>query len=695
MWKKSRFGGVVFLSTPKIALLDRIGEEAGPRIKILKKLIEKIDQVPRLYLATLLFGLAFVQYAGAFGHAYCFDDQIVITSNENVQAGWAGIPDLWVKRKSQRLEDQYGYRPITLSSFAIDIALFGNSPGAAHVMSALYYALLCMIAFLVLRYLFPKQRQLLPFLAVLIFAVHPLHVEVVANIKSRDDIFALLFGLLSLYCFVAYFRTGGWWRLLLSAGLLLIAYFSKESAITFLAVLPMAALLDAPEKWKRRALVMGASVAGMALGLFLLTQIVSSKTVDRMDLTENSGIYLENKIMGNGLFAPHTYSERVATGSTIALRYMKDFFFPHQLKYYHGFNVVPVVGPGNPFALLSALLHLGLLFLAIRSIRRHPVVAFGIFFYFITISPYLHILRPLDDAMANRFFFTTSLGICLLLAYGLLYLLGALRTDTEADPPTGLAQPQLALPVFGGVAVLLFVLSFSRSQVWKDNMTLFSNDIRYLDDCARCHFHYANELTGIYHTSANKDEIRKKIEHHFKRAIEITPEAYNSYISLGRASFVWGDFESGMQVLGKAIEKWPERGRPYFHAGYGLYLQKQYASAAGMFRDALRLAPNRDDTNFFLAWSLFQQSQFEEALDIMQKGKQRWPTNYGFHESLSDMQFALGDHDTALAGLRELIRIAPKYPNGYEKIVYRYEQLNDAENAQRYRQMAVQNGAVR
>ena len=146
----------------------------------------------------VIFVMAFIQFSNTIGHDFAWDDKIVIQENDRVQKGFSGIPELTKKYSSELRKDQYGYRPLTLISFAIDYELSSGQPKLFHFMNVLYFALLCLVLFRVLKRLFYRYSPLLPFLITALFVVHPIHVEVVANIKSRDEILALLFCLLSL-----------------------------------------------------------------------------------------------------------------------------------------------------------------------------------------------------------------------------------------------------------------------------------------------------------------------------------------------------------------------------------------------------------------------------------------------------------------------------------------------------------------
>src|SRR6185369_7431243 len=81
------------------------------------------------------------------------------------------------------------YRPLSVITFAIEIGIFGpGHPAKSHFVNIVLYGLLVVMLFKFMRDHLFKNNSLIPFIAALIFAIHPIHTEVVANIKSRDEI---------------------------------------------------------------------------------------------------------------------------------------------------------------------------------------------------------------------------------------------------------------------------------------------------------------------------------------------------------------------------------------------------------------------------------------------------------------------------------------------------------------------------
>ena len=209
----------------------------------------KGKQMPFLVLLA-----AFLVHANTLGHNYALDDSIVITDNQFTKEGLAGMGSIFSKDTFYGFFKKDGkdnlvqggrYRPLSLAMFALEYELFGENPFIGHLLNVLLFALLCALIFQFLRTLLRDHRHsdLLALLTALLFAVHPVHSEVVANIKGRDEILALLFAVLSFKYILTYVDNKKLSSLILSGFFLFLGSMSKENAITFVLIIPIGLML--------------------------------------------------------------------------------------------------------------------------------------------------------------------------------------------------------------------------------------------------------------------------------------------------------------------------------------------------------------------------------------------------------------------------------------------------------------------
>ena len=161
--------------------------------------------------AVILLILPFALYGASLKYGYVLDDKIVLSENNFVKKGLAGIGDIFSTEsftgylgEQKNLVAGSRYRPLSIATFAVEHHFWGLNPRNSHFLNILFYALTGLLLFRVLA-LFLRQdkdrkwHMALPILAAVLFILHPIHTEVVANIKGRDEILALLLSLGAFY----------------------------------------------------------------------------------------------------------------------------------------------------------------------------------------------------------------------------------------------------------------------------------------------------------------------------------------------------------------------------------------------------------------------------------------------------------------------------------------------------------------
>lgn len=195
-------------------------------------------------IAVLLGFFSVVIYMSTIGHGYNMDDALVTKGHRLTSKGFMAMVKVF---SSPYYEDDMGYsyeyRPITHLTFAIEHGLFGEQVGVSHFINLLLHSATVVLVFVVTRMMFPLGSLLFPLLAAALFAVHPMHTEVVASIKNRDELLALLFGVMALFFTVRAVSRGNAVDWPLIPLLLTLSLFSKSSGAAFLFLIPTCAFL--------------------------------------------------------------------------------------------------------------------------------------------------------------------------------------------------------------------------------------------------------------------------------------------------------------------------------------------------------------------------------------------------------------------------------------------------------------------
>ena len=434
----------------------------------------------------ILLLIPFVLYGSTATFGYVLDDKIVLTDNQFVKKGFDGIGDIFSTEsftgflgEQQDLVEGARYRPLSIATFAAEYAIFGENPAVSHLINVLFYALTGLLLYRVLLLIVPPKKDrawylTVAFGAALLWALHPIHTEVVANIKGRDEILAMLFSLATLYYVYKYLIEKKPFSMAMACAAFFIGILAKENTLTFLGVIPLALLLFTRIPQKRFWNIM-LPLGGVTV-LYLLIR------VDVIGYLLGSG--KEVTALMNNPFVEASSSEKFATITYTLGRYFGLNLFPHPLTHdYYPYHI-PILGWGDWRVLVSLLLHLGLVAFAILRWQKNRVLVFCIGFYLMTLFITSNIPFTVGTFMNERFLFMPSAAFMLALSYLLLRKL-----------PDWLSQVASAKQIGLGVVALFCVgftvKTFARVPAWESNHSLNEAAIEVSVNSARANQYYA------------------------------------------------------------------------------------------------------------------------------------------------------------------------------------------------------------
>jgi protein O-mannosyl-transferase len=472
----------------------------------------------------ILVALAFLLYASSLSYQYILDDQMVITENQYTQKGFSGLYDIFThdsfegyfKNLNNPLEGGR-YRPLSVATFAIEIGLFGkNHPGISHFINVLLYGLIVVLVYRVLLYFFPSQKQNkwyrgIPFIAALIYLVHPLHVEVVANIKGRDELLALAGSFLALYASFRYAENEQkkwWWA---SGLFLFLAMLAKENAITFLAVIPLS--LWFVYKLPVNKILIAVVPLALAFMAFVILRY------EALGYVVSTGKPITDLI--NNPFLHATLNEKYATIFLTLGWYLKLLLLPHPLSAdYYPYHV-PLVSWSDWRVIFSLAVYLLLGLLAILNLKQRKWYAYWILYFLLTLSIVSNLFISVGTFMNERFMFMPSVSMSVALAFLVAYFLnspGETKVNWRFVP--GILIALVIIVGFG-------LLSFIRIPDWKNALALNTSAVRVSPNSARANLFYATSLReDVYPNikgSEAKDSLTDTIEHYLFKALAIHP----------------------------------------------------------------------------------------------------------------------------------------------------------------------------
>ncbi|HEX6750523.1 MAG TPA: hypothetical protein VF092_24755 [Longimicrobium sp.] len=392
--------------------------------------------------------LAALVYANALGNGFALDDEFVVQHNPAVRGfGDPGVLLLGPYWPGSHVL----YRPLTLLTFAVDWALGGSATWMHAVNVLLHAGVAALVALLLLRL---RASPAAALVAGAIFAVHPVHVEAVANLVGRSELLAALLSLAACVAYLARPRPKVGTAAL--AGLLyFLALCAKESALALPALL---LVVDAVRTRDERIpalrllrdnlAVLGACAIAFA-GYLALRAVATGSALGAEPAPYLRGI---------------STADRLATAVRLWPEYLRLLFWPRDLAAEWGPDLVRPVGWSHPLVWLGLALGVGIAIAAVRSWRGDRWIAAGVLWFALSVFPISQIPFPIGTLLAERTLYLPSIALA--------FLVPPLWSPPEREERIGRWAPIAAavIVVVGGMRTWLRTPSWSSTRAVYDTL---------------------------------------------------------------------------------------------------------------------------------------------------------------------------------------------------------------------------------
>lgn len=470
-----------------------------------------------------IFLAVFAIYGNSIFNNYSLDDEFVIKNNVQVHKGIKAIPEIFTSQYFTDKVSSFGYRPITKVIFAIEYQIFGENPKVSHFINVLLFALTSIILLkLLIKIILPKTGAVFIFITLLIWLFHPIHTEVVASLKNREELLYLIFCLLSLQHFINFIEKQKWYYLISAICLFILGYLSKQSAIAFILIIPMVlwfmyVKFDNFKNFIKENYKILFSVIILLAVAYILYKIPSwFFPADKIEL-----LSFENPLRINH----HTKIERLSVSAYALLIYIKLLFIPHPLLFYYGQYTIPNVRISDFLVIVSIIIHIGILYYVIKNLKKKSILIFGTLFYFLGILPFSNYFMVINGIVGERFLFAPSIGFAIVLTF-LIFKIS--KTNINSNSLKSATSTFRYI-----VIIIIFAYSFktiARNTSWKDCYTLYSNDINYLENSVKANDILAQTIMDrvMAENLSNKTFIQVKptldsIITYYSRSLELFP----------------------------------------------------------------------------------------------------------------------------------------------------------------------------
>lgn len=580
-------------------------------------------------LLIVIIGLKI--YSNTFDGSFQFDDKHNIIDNEAIKS-LSNIKQMWDINHS---------RFLAFYSFALNYHFDELNVEGYHKINLMIHLINACLVFWIARLMFAspvlknlpiaKHAKSISLITALLFVSHPLATGAVTYIVQRMASMVAMFYFLSVAFYmkgrvseskVKYLFFGG---AIISA---ICALLTKENAYTLPLVIILIELFFFNTKtiainFKDKK-VIGAMIGIVAFIVFVFANFSLSVLKPIAPSTFNSYT-----------ITPANY---FFTQLSVIVKYIQLLFIPINQNVDYDFHLSNSLFEIPTF--INGVILLSLLILAVYLYNRNRMISFGIFWFFITLSIESSFI-PISDLIFEHRTYIPSFGFFIILTAGIY----------------GLAWDKFkyALLVFFAILICVnSVLAYQRNNVWKDDISLWSDAVSkspnkerpYLNrgyaygnrkqwDSAIADFTKVNEIRPKYHAAAYYNlgiaywtiGQKDKSMENYSMAISADSNYTEAYYGRGVCYYYLNEPEKAIADYTKALSINPKLESVYYNRGITYANLRKYPEAIADYNSAIDINPNNFNLYFNRAIAYGNMNQWDKAVTDLTKVLQLDPGN--------------------------------------------------------------------
>lgn len=605
----------------------------------MRVLINKQSSV--ILSSLLILIIAAVFWPSLYNGFTHWDDNRFITENPAIRSlSWENIKSYFLDFENRGL-----YKPLVLASFAIEYHFVKLNPIVYHSTNLVFHILDALLVF----WLFYKltKKHWIAFTTALLFGIHPMHVESVAWVIERKDVFSAFFFFLSLISYISFSKASSAIKKRAcfygSFIFFLLSLFCKPIGVT----MPMVLLLVdyfLKRGWSKEVFL-------EKIPFVLIAVIFSGLTIFILHTDK----YYPAKVS-------LSFFSKVAVACYGFVFYLVKLFIPIKLSaiypYPKGINTsLPTV------FLASILLVIALVVILVFFGRRSRKIMFGGLFFIITSLPILQIVPNNPSIVCERYTYIPYLGIFYVLAEGLNWFFSK-KTIKE--------KFSLVLACVAIVAILSF-LTWQRCKVWRDDETLWTD---VLNQYPKVWFAY-NTRGAAY---KEKGDFEKAVLD-YNRSLELEPDYWEVLNNLGNLYFSRGDYERAIADYTHSIDLNPNLEEAYNNRANAYASLKEYDQALKDYSRALEINPNLAEVHSNRGNLYRVKGNLQQAIADYNEAIRLKPDYANAIVNRGTIYRLLGKKENAMEDYNEALRINPRLAQAYSNRANLYLAQNKLDNA--------------
>ena len=567
-----------------------------------------------IYLALALTTLAVFWPVHSFGFLN-YDDLGHVTENRHVAGGLSLDGIIWAFTTNY-----FGnWHPLLWLSYMLDCQLHGLEPGWYHLTNLFIHIFSTLLLFAALKRMTAATWRS-AFVAAA-FALHPLHVEPVAWIATRNHILSSLFWMLTMFAYARYVEKPATGKYLLTLLFFAFGLMSKPMVVTLPFIL---LLLDywPLARFERKTLRF---LVCEKIPFFILSVILSVVT---FFVSRSFGAMVAVDVISPAI--------RIANAFISYAKYIWKMFWPAGLAVHYPH-------PGQSLsmyqAVAAAVSLLAVSILVIRVAKGRGYLLSGWLWYLVTLVPVIGLVQAGAQAMADRYTYIPSIGIFIIVAWGLSELLEKWRYRK----------------VILGISAFIILLTWSvcaryQMRFWPDSMSLFEHAIEVTKHNDVAQF-------GLAKAFREQGKLDQAIEH-YTESLRISPNYPHVHVDLGIALFEAGKADQAVEHFNQALRLKPDFADAHTNLGYALIRQGRFNEAAVHLRKAIVLDPYAAKAHYHLALLLAREDKIDETITHLRQAVAARPN---WLLAMNDLAWILAiNHQAELRDPREAIQLAER-----------------------------------
>ena len=634
-------------------------------------------------IINFFFVLVLIFYGNSLKNKYALDDDYITVTNfpfkgkpytpnhPLVSQGFKGIPKIWKSRYAHDSEASFEYRPVTTTSFAIEYGIFGQSPFLSHLINVFIYFLTISVLFFVLLFLFDSYEKKLEiaFLSCLLFLIHPLHTEVVNNIKCRDELLAMFFPLCAFWFSFSFYKKPNVKDIVLIILFMLLGLLSKRSSMVFIAIIPLAFIFFRKVNIK---LIISST----------LLLIVSYFTFIKM----KSSLITEKNVRHFYDFENPLYVLKVSFLSKIAIAikslgfYVKLLFFPVPLRFYYGNNIIDLIGKPDIFFIIGICFFIASGIIYYKT--RNNLFLFGLLLFLGSIFPFLNFVVPVAGVFGERLAYISTIGFSIMI----ISLFIPLLKNSDIVSFKNMSSKPKIYGVF--LIIICMIYSWSRNTNWYNKLTLFEHDISSLEKSAKANSLLANEYFEMLRSNNKKysDQIiiQKAIKH-YSQAVTNDSSFFSAYNNAGVIHYSYlRDYKTAKKLFSLAIRYKPLYSQAYENLGNCFNQEKKLNAAFWCYKKSYEIDSKKYSAYIAAIKMFFDSLNYDKCLEIIKIARFNIPNNYELTTQEANCYLMKKDMEQALEKYEEAYKINP---NSYlaQYISRKYLEVGDTLNSKKFK----------